>query len=163
MNKKKCRWLLLSWAGGSLRILYMIDLKPYCFTENIEEWQAFQAQNLENAWTRLGLSGDVALWQQCQYCVQQMGAWRMWGDWLFNKMPSCDVVTWNAIILGRAKYRQGQKASEQFQLLQHECVQPNLLLFVGLQKCMWKVSLHVAVHQQIIWKWMGLRCCGGNS
>jgi hypothetical protein len=33
----------------------MIDLKPYCFTENFEEWQAFQAQNLENAWTRLGL------------------------------------------------------------------------------------------------------------
>jgi pentatricopeptide repeat protein len=37
---------------------------------------------------------------------------------VFNKMPSHDVVSWNAMILGHVRYGQGQKALELFQLMQ---------------------------------------------
>ncbi len=36
-------------------------------------------------------------------------AWRV-----FNKMPSQDVATWNAVVLGHVKCRQGQKTLELF-------------------------------------------------
>ncbi len=36
-------------------------------------------------------------------------AWKV-----FNKMPSRDVVTWNAMVLGHVKCSQGQKALELF-------------------------------------------------
>ncbi len=39
---------------------------------------------------------------------------------VFNKMPSCDVVAWNAMIFGYMKCGQGQKALELFQQMQQE-------------------------------------------
>jgi pentatricopeptide repeat protein len=40
----------------------------------------------------------------------------------FNKMPSRNVVTWNAMLFGHVKCRQGQKALELFQQMQQEGV-----------------------------------------
>ncbi|CAM6042280.1 unnamed protein product [Sphagnum compactum] len=39
---------------------------------------------------------------------------------VFNKMPSRNVVTWSAMILGHVKCGQGQKALELFRQMQHE-------------------------------------------
>jgi pentatricopeptide repeat protein len=38
-------------------------------------------------------------------CASMEDTWRV-----FNKMPSCDVVSWNAMISGHVKCGQGQKA-----------------------------------------------------
>jgi pentatricopeptide repeat protein len=41
---------------------------------------------------------------------------------VFNKMPSRNVVTWNAMVLGHVKCGQGQKALEPFQQMQQQGV-----------------------------------------
>jgi pentatricopeptide repeat protein len=75
-------------------------------------------------------------------------AWKV-----FNKMPSRDVVTWNAMILGHVKCGQGQKALEVFQQMQQEGVQPDSVTFAGVLKaCASVVAIEKGrcVHQQII-------------
>jgi pentatricopeptide repeat protein len=42
-------------------------------------------------------------------CGSTEDVWRV-----FNRIPSQDVVTWNTMILGHVKCRQGQKALELF-------------------------------------------------
>ncbi len=72
---------------------------------------------------------------------------------VFNKMPSRDVVSWNAMILGHVRYGQGQKALELFQQMQQEGVQPGRVTFVGvLNACASVVALEEGrrAHQQII-------------
>jgi pentatricopeptide repeat protein len=72
---------------------------------------------------------------------------------VFNKMPSRNVVTWNAMIFGHVKCGQGQKALELFRQMQHEGVQPNYVTFVGvLNACASVITLEEGrrVHQQII-------------
>ncbi len=61
------------------------------------------------------------------YAKCERDAWRV-----FNKMPSQDVVTWNDMILGHVKCRQGQKVAELFQQMQQEGVQPDSVGFVGV-------------------------------
>jgi pentatricopeptide repeat domain-containing protein 1 len=51
---------------------------------------------------------------------------------VFNKMPSQDVATWTAMILGHVKCGQGQKAPQVFQQMQQEGVWPNSVTFVGV-------------------------------
>ncbi|KAH8932863.1 hypothetical protein BDL97_18G001500, partial [Sphagnum fallax] len=48
-------------------------------------------------------------------CESMEDAWRV-----FNKMPSQNIVTWTAVIVGHVKCREGQKALELFQQMQHE-------------------------------------------
>jgi pentatricopeptide repeat protein len=51
---------------------------------------------------------------------------------VFNKMPSRDVLTWNAMILGHGKCAQGQKALELFSQMQRKV----LCYFCGGGECM---------------------------
>ncbi len=72
---------------------------------------------------------------------------------VFNKMPSRNVVTWTAMVLGHVKCGQGQKALELFQQMQQEGVQPNSVTFVGvLNACASMIALEEGrcVHQHII-------------
>ncbi len=81
-------------------------------------------------------------------CGNIEDAWRV-----FNKMPSRNVVTWNAMVLGLVKCGQGQKALELFQQMQQEGVQPNSVTFVGvLNACASMIALEEGrcVHQHII-------------
>jgi pentatricopeptide repeat protein len=81
-------------------------------------------------------------------CGSIKDAWRV-----FNKMPSRNVVTWNAMVLGHVKCGQGQKALELFQQMQQEGVQPNSVTFVGvLNACASMIALEEGrcVHQHII-------------
>ncbi|KAH8948841.1 hypothetical protein BDL97_11G116100 [Sphagnum fallax] len=81
-------------------------------------------------------------------CGNIEDAWRV-----FNKMPSRNVVTWNAMVLGHVKCGQGQNALELFQQMQQEGVQPNSVTFVGvLNACASMIALEEGrcVHQHII-------------
>jgi pentatricopeptide repeat protein len=75
-------------------------------------------------------------------------AWRV-----FKEMPSRNVVTWNAMVLGNVKCDQGQKALELFRQMQQEGVQPDSVTFVAvLNACASMVALEEGrcVHKQII-------------
>jgi pentatricopeptide repeat protein len=68
-------------------------------------------------------------------------------------MPSSNVVTWIAMILGHVKCGQGQRALELFHQMQQEGVRPDSVILVGvLNACASVVALEDArcVHQQII-------------
>ncbi|KAH9542357.1 hypothetical protein CY35_13G001100 [Sphagnum magellanicum] len=51
---------------------------------------------------------------------------------VFNKMPSRDVVTWNAMIVGYAIHGLGKEALKQFEQMREEGVQPDDTTFVCL-------------------------------
>ncbi len=81
-------------------------------------------------------------------CGSIEDAWRV-----FNKMPSRNVVTWNAMVLGHVKCGQGQKALELFQQMQQKFLRPNSVTFVGVLKACANVAVIEegrCVHQQII-------------
>ncbi|KAH9543638.1 hypothetical protein CY35_13G076200 [Sphagnum magellanicum] len=81
-------------------------------------------------------------------CGSIEDAWRV-----FNKMPSRNVVTWNAMVLGHVKCGQGQKELGLFQHMQQEGVQPDSVTFVGVLKaCTSTVAIEEGrfVHQDII-------------
>ncbi|CAK9217321.1 unnamed protein product [Sphagnum troendelagicum] len=66
---------------------------------------------------------------------------------VFNKLPSHDVVSWNVMIFGHVKYRQGQKALELFRQMQEEGVQPAPMTLVGvLNACASVVALEEGRH-----------------
>jgi len=72
---------------------------------------------------------------------------------VFDSMPSHDLVSWNAIIVGHVKCGQGQMALELFQQMQQEGVQPDAMTFVGvLNACASAVALEAgrSAHEQII-------------
>jgi pentatricopeptide repeat protein len=73
---------------------------------------------------------------------------------VFNKMPSPDVVTWNALIVVHVKCGQeGQKALELFSQMCEEGVGPNSVNFLGvLNACASLVTLEEGrrAHEQII-------------
>ncbi len=55
---------------------------------------------------------------------------------VFNKMPTHNVVAWNAMISGHLRCGQGYKALELFQQMQYEGMMPDRFTFV-------QVSMHV--------------------
>jgi pentatricopeptide repeat protein len=72
---------------------------------------------------------------------------------VFNKMPSRDVVTWTAMIVGHVKCGQGQKALELFRQMQQEDVRADSVTFMGvLNACASVAALEEGrcVHEQII-------------
>jgi pentatricopeptide repeat protein len=85
---------------------------------------------------------------------------------VFNKMPSQDVVSWNAMILGHVKCDQGQKALELFRQMQQEGVQPNYVTFVGvLNACASGIALEKGrcVHHHIVQSVLEMNVFVGNS
>jgi pentatricopeptide repeat protein len=72
---------------------------------------------------------------------------------VFSKMPSQDVNTWTAMMLGHVKCSQGKKTLEMFQQMQQEGVRPNFVIIVGVvNACPSLVALEEArhSHEQII-------------
>ncbi len=81
-------------------------------------------------------------------CRSMEDSWRT-----FNKIPSQNGVTWNAMLLGHVKCGQGEKALELFRQMPQEGVQPDPVTFVGvLNACVSAVTLEEArcAHEQII-------------
>jgi pentatricopeptide repeat protein len=72
---------------------------------------------------------------------------------VFKKMPSHDVVSWNAMMFGYVRCREGRKALEIFWQLQQEGVKPSNVTFVGaLNACASEVALEEGkcIHELII-------------
>jgi pentatricopeptide repeat protein len=72
---------------------------------------------------------------------------------VFDRMPTRDVVTWNATIRGYAKCGQGWEALKLFRQMQHEGLQPDSVTFMGLlNACASVAALDEGkyVHKQII-------------
>ncbi|CAK9868004.1 unnamed protein product [Sphagnum jensenii] len=88
-------------------------------------------------------------------------------EWrLFNEMPSQNVGTWNAMVLGHVKCGQGQKALKLFQQMQQQGVRPNSVTFVGVLKTCANVAVIEegrCVHQQIIQSGLGSDVFVGSS
>jgi len=59
-------------------------------------------------------------------CRSMEDAWRV-----FNKRPSHDLVSFNAMILALVQYAQGEKVLELFQEMQQEGVEPDAITFIG--------------------------------
>ncbi len=81
-------------------------------------------------------------------CGSMEDAWRV-----FNKMPTHDLVAWNAMILGHVKYGQGQKALALAQEMRQDGVEPDPVTFAGvLSACASLGALREGrcVHEQII-------------
>jgi len=77
---------------------------------------------------------------------------------VFNNMPSRNVVTWNAMILGHVKCGQGQKALELFHQMQQKGVQPTPVTLMGVlnaRASVFALQEGRRTHEQIIesgWK-----------
>ncbi|CAK9252120.1 unnamed protein product, partial [Sphagnum jensenii] len=72
---------------------------------------------------------------------------------VFNKMPSRDVVTWNAIIGGYAIHGHGKEALQQFEQMHEEGVQPDDITFF----CLLSACSHSGLVDE------GLRCYSSMS
>jgi pentatricopeptide repeat protein len=81
-------------------------------------------------------------------CGSIEDAWRV-----FNKIPTRNVVTWNAMIFGHVKCGQGHRTLELYQQMQHEGVKPVPVTCIGvLNACASVATLEEGrrVHEQII-------------
>ncbi len=76
-------------------------------------------------------------------CMQNVGALRCLE--CVHKMPSRDVVSWNAILGGCAMHGQGKEALKHFDQICEEGVQPDNITFVCL--------LQTYSHAGLVW-WM---------
>jgi len=85
---------------------------------------------------------------------------------VFYRMPTRNVVSWNAMIVRYVKCDQGQRALELYQQLQREGVVPDSVTFVGvLNACASVVALDEGrhIHAQIIQSGCELDVFVGNS
>jgi pentatricopeptide repeat protein len=80
---------------------------------------------------KCGLESDVfvsnSLVDMYAKCGSIEDAWKV-----FNRMPTHDVVSWSAIILGHVKCGHGLKALGLYQQMQQEGVKPVPVTFVGI-------------------------------
>ncbi|KAH9318666.1 hypothetical protein KI387_020435 [Taxus chinensis] len=60
---------------------------------------------------------------------------------VFRKMPTRDVVSWNAIILGNAIHGCANKALKLFQQMQHSSTKPDQITFIGVLSACCHVGL----------------------
>ncbi|CAM6025997.1 unnamed protein product [Sphagnum balticum] len=67
---------------------------------------------------------------------------------VFNKMPTRNVVSWSAMILGFVKFGQGQRALALYQEMQQEGVEPNAVTFMGVlnASCSHAGLVHEGLH-----------------
>ncbi len=82
------------------------------FVEVIEEGKHVHEQIIESGWVS-NVFVYNSLVNMYAKCGNLEDAWRV-----FNKMVSCDVVSWNAMIWGHVKSRQAQKALQLFHRMQ---------------------------------------------
>ncbi|KAH8932812.1 hypothetical protein BDL97_19G095000 [Sphagnum fallax] len=113
----------------------------------LEDGRFAHEQIIERGWDSDVFVGS-SLVDMYAKCGSMEDAWSV-----FNKMPSRNVLTWTAMILGHVKCGKGRKALELFQQMQQEGVQPNSVTFVGvLNACASVVALEEGrcAHEQII-------------
>ncbi|CAK9867651.1 unnamed protein product [Sphagnum jensenii] len=123
-------------------VTFVAVLNACASVSALEEGRRAHEQIIRNAFVGSSLVDMYAK------CGSMEDAWRV-----FCKMPSQDVVTWTAMILGYVRWGQGEKALELYKRMQQEGVQPNAVTFMGvLNACASLMALEEgrSVHQQMI-------------
>jgi pentatricopeptide repeat protein len=92
----------------------------------LEEGRCAHEQIIQSGWYSDVCVGS-SLVDMYAKCGSMEDAWRV-----FNKVPSRDVVTWNAILGGCAMHGHGKEALKHFQWMCEEGVQPDDVTFVCL-------------------------------
>ncbi len=90
----------------------------------LEEGRCVHQQIIEHGWDS-DVFGANSLVDMYAKCGSMEDAWRV-----FNKMPSRNVVTWNAILGGCAVHGHGREALKYFEQMCKEGVQPDDITFV---------------------------------
>jgi pentatricopeptide repeat protein len=113
----------------------------------LEERRHIHVQIMERGCESNVFVGTSLLYMYAK-CGSIEDAWRV-----FNRIPTRNVVTWNAMIFGHVKCVQGHRALELYQQMQHEGVKPVPVTFIGvLNTCDSVAALEEdrRVHEQII-------------
>ncbi|KAH9532406.1 hypothetical protein CY35_19G091900 [Sphagnum magellanicum] len=92
----------------------------------LEEGRRLHVQIIESGWDSDVFLGSslVDMYAKCGNMDDACG--------VFNKLPSCNVVTWNAILAGCAMHGHAKEALKFFEWMCEEGVQPNDITFVCL-------------------------------
>jgi pentatricopeptide repeat protein len=92
----------------------------------LEEGKCAHEQIIESGW-----DSDIFVWEwlggQHAKCGSMEDAWKV-----FNKLPSPDMATWNAICREHAIHGHGKEALNPFEQMYEEGVQPDDITFVCL-------------------------------
>jgi pentatricopeptide repeat protein len=129
------------------RFTFLQMIKACAGLGRLEEGRSVCQQIIES-----GLESDVFVGSSLVDMYAKCGSIEDAGN-VFNKMPSCNVVTWTAMIFGHVKCGQGQKALELFRQMQQEGVQLHSFTFVGvLNACATIIALEEGkcVHHHIV-------------
>ncbi len=150
------------WQDGvqPVPVTFVGALNACAITEALEEGRHIHKQVIEG-----GCESDVfvssSLVNMYAKCGSMEEAWKV-----FNKMPSHNVASWTAMILGHVKCGQGEEALELFGEMQQEGFQPNPFTFVGvLNACASLQALEKGrlVHEQIVQSGFESHVFVGNS
>ncbi len=101
-------------------------IKAYAGLGRLEDGRLVHEQLIQS-----GCKSDVFVASSLVDMYEKCGSIEDAGS-VFNKIPSWNMVTWSAVILGHLKCQQGQKALELFWQMQLEGVQPDSVTFVGV-------------------------------
>jgi pentatricopeptide repeat protein len=117
----------MQWEGVWPNAVTFVEVLNACATiAALEDGKCAHEQIIQS-----GLESDLfvgnSLVDMYPKCGSMEDAWKV-----FNRMPSCNVISWTAMILGHVKCGQGQKALDLFQQMQHENVDPNSVTFIGV-------------------------------
>ncbi len=117
-NRNICSQILLLLWGCWMHVPVWLQLK----TAGVLMSRSFEVDGIQMCLWR------IAWWR----CMQNVGAWR--NAWrVFNKMPSQDVVTWNAILGGCAMHGHGKEALNHFEQMCEGVQQNDIAFFVSCQ------------------------------
>jgi pentatricopeptide repeat protein len=122
-------------------------LKACANLQALEEGRCIHTQVIQSGFES-NLYVGSSLVNMYAKCGSIEDAWRV-----FNRIPSHDAVSWNAMIMGHVRCGQGQKALELYQKMEREGVQPVPLTFVGLLNACATLSVledGKRVHEQTI-------------
>jgi pentatricopeptide repeat protein len=113
----ECATRLCCFCGGA---------ECMCQEVALEEGRCVHRQIVEHGWDSDVFVGRSLLDMYAK-CGSMEDAWRV-----FNKMPSQDLVTWTAILVGCAMHGHGKEAPKHFEQMCQEDVQPDDIMFIFL-------------------------------
>ncbi|KAJ7561573.1 hypothetical protein O6H91_03G034000 [Diphasiastrum complanatum] len=129
------------------RVTFIGALNACASISALKEGKAIHAQAIQS-----GLESDIfvgsCLIDMYAKCGSILEAQRV-----FHSMIVCNVVAWNAMIVGCAKCGQGEKALDYFEQMQREKVEPDRVTYVGvLNACgnLAAIEQGRLVHTQVI-------------
>ncbi|KAH8970653.1 hypothetical protein BDL97_02G099300 [Sphagnum fallax] len=114
VHKGKRHWNYFHKCKGRYSVTFVGVVNACASLVALEEGRCAQKRIIQSGWDSDVFVGS-SLVDMYTKCGSMEDAQR-----IFNKIPSRNVVTWNAMILGQVQCGQGQKSLELFQQMQQE-------------------------------------------